>query len=454
MATDESEPEGAKTMVLQPVEGTDSSDVSEESTVLLDVEQLRKGRCGDVSGPVDESSSPPEVGGGVEVVGRGHLEQVADGRRGFLGEILELIPPDDEFEETTALVARRLEELTGCDHGVRWLGVDTASTAGGSPDFVDGVWTWGRMPPAHDRLVVGIQRRLADAWCRQLDGGQKPVGDDFEYGVVSFLIAEFCEAFCADLDWPTWVWGVNPIARGDLEQMLIARSPLVAELAFEVDVGSTRGVVQMLLPVAVVRALGEESKRHREIGDPQTARWGALRVVRPLVVGSVQLRHPEFQRLRRGDVVLLRRHGVHLEGVAETAVDHAARWLYGEGRQICGRLVEIAAGRWGFEVLRHGSNRRQTEENVSETTTDQSDHTEGDPLNPDVESATMNLEVRIGKVSMELAELAALRRGQILDCQRPVSGPVELVVDGARVGRGELVCVDGRLGVRVLSVVR
>ena len=71
-----------------------------------------------------------------------------------------------------------------------------------------------------------------------------------------------------------------------------------------------------------------------------------------------------------------------------------------------------------------------------------------------LEIAQMEVEVRLGTIEMELAELARLRPGQVLDCETPLGSSVELVVRGAPVGNGELVGVDGKLGVRILSMAR
>jgi len=46
------------------------------------------------------------------------------------------------------------------------------------------------------------------------------------------------------------------------------------------------------------------------------------------------------------------------------------------------------------------------------------------------------------------------RRGQVIELSRSPGEPVDLVVDGKRVGKGELVEIDGELGVRILSLVK
>lgn len=62
------------------------------------------------------------------------------------------------------------------------------------------------------------------------------------------------------------------------------------------------------------------------------------------------------------------------------------------------------------------------------------------------------LTVVVGEVELPAAAVLALAPGQTVALGRPVGGPVELRAGGRVVGRGELVVVDGDLGVRLLDV--
>lgn len=65
--------------------------------------------------------------------------------------------------------------------------------------------------------------------------------------------------------------------------------------------------------------------------------------------------------------------------------------------------------------------------------------------------AQVELEVRFARLQVKVEELARLTPGQILTLDIPLGEPVELVAGGAVLGQGELVNVDGHLGVRLLS---
>lgn len=58
----------------------------------------------------------------------------------------------------------------------------------------------------------------------------------------------------------------------------------------------------------------------------------------------------------------------------------------------------------------------------------------------------------LGERSVTLAQLQALQVGQVLDLERPLSAAVSLRVNGRLVGTGELVEIDGRLGVCVSAL--
>ncbi|MBL8149452.1 MAG: FliM/FliN family flagellar motor switch protein [Blastocatellia bacterium] len=71
-----------------------------------------------------------------------------------------------------------------------------------------------------------------------------------------------------------------------------------------------------------------------------------------------------------------------------------------------------------------------------------------------VQAVPVTLIVELGRRSMTIADITRLRIGQIVDLQRTPSEPVDLTIDGKVIGRGELVDIDGELGVRILRLFR
>ena len=80
------------------------------------------------------------------------------------------------------------------------------------------------------------------------------------------------------------------------------------------------------------------------------------------------------------------------------------------------------------------------------------------PLDDEVETAAyfsgspLQLAVELARVPVTADEVVALKVGQVIELQRSPGEPVELSVNGKVVARGELVEVEGQLGVRVLSL--
>lgn len=62
--------------------------------------------------------------------------------------------------------------------------------------------------------------------------------------------------------------------------------------------------------------------------------------------------------------------------------------------------------------------------------------------------------VEMGRVKVSAADIMGLRPGQVIELSRSPGDAVDLVVDGRRIGRGELVDIEGELGVRILDLAR
>ncbi len=74
---------------------------------------------------------------------------------------------------------------------------------------------------------------------------------------------------------------------------------------------------------------------------------------------------------------------------------------------------------------------------------------EGSELLADI---PLQLAVELARVPVTADEVVALKVGQVIELHRSPGEPVELSVNGKVVARGELVEVEGQLGVRVLSL--
>jgi type III secretion system YscQ/HrcQ family protein len=64
----------------------------------------------------------------------------------------------------------------------------------------------------------------------------------------------------------------------------------------------------------------------------------------------------------------------------------------------------------------------------------------------------LQIAVEIGRVPVTADEIVALKVGHVFDLNRVAGEPLDLSVNGRIVARGELVEIDGNLGVRILTL--
>ena len=60
----------------------------------------------------------------------------------------------------------------------------------------------------------------------------------------------------------------------------------------------------------------------------------------------------------------------------------------------------------------------------------------------------------MAKKNISMRELMQFHAGQVIDLNRPPSEQVDVVANGKLIARGELVEIDGKLGVRIVKLVR
>ncbi len=65
----------------------------------------------------------------------------------------------------------------------------------------------------------------------------------------------------------------------------------------------------------------------------------------------------------------------------------------------------------------------------------------------------VTLTVEIGRARLPIKDLLALNQGSIVSLDREVNEPLDLMVNGTLIARGEVVESDGRFGLRLLDVV-
>ncbi|HLH25556.1 MAG TPA: flagellar motor switch protein FliN [Chloroflexota bacterium] len=65
----------------------------------------------------------------------------------------------------------------------------------------------------------------------------------------------------------------------------------------------------------------------------------------------------------------------------------------------------------------------------------------------------LEVSVELGRTRMTIGELLALRPGSVIELDKLAGEPADILVNGTRIARGEVVVVDEKFGVRVLEIV-
>jgi flagellar motor switch protein FliN len=65
---------------------------------------------------------------------------------------------------------------------------------------------------------------------------------------------------------------------------------------------------------------------------------------------------------------------------------------------------------------------------------------------------TVTVAAELGRVSLPISEILKLGTGAVLELDRPVSEPVDLMVQGVRLARGEVVIIDDRFAIRIKEI--
>jgi len=64
----------------------------------------------------------------------------------------------------------------------------------------------------------------------------------------------------------------------------------------------------------------------------------------------------------------------------------------------------------------------------------------------------MTVSVELGRVTMPIGELLQLSEGSVIQLDRLVSQPVDIIAQGVRLARGEVVVVEERYAVRITDI--
>jgi len=80
----------------------------------------------------------------------------------------------------------------------------------------------------------------------------------------------------------------------------------------------------------------------------------------------------------------------------------------------------------------------------------------GDGAEPDIDvilDVPVTLSLEVGRAQMSVGELLRLSHGAVVELDRKAGEPLDVLVNGALVARGEIVVVNDKFGIRLTEVV-
>lgn len=334
------------------------------------------------------------------------------------------------------------------------------------------------------RAVLEVELALAHAAVDMLLGGAgEMVGlrplSEIEEGVMSFVVLEALKAMAPSLEQGLPRLRLEGVARGANEaaEILGEEGHFVA-LHFHAVLGSHTGMVRLVVPASVLEAAepakDSERRRTKRQADLQAnlARLSGVRAWLRAEIGYAEILRRDLSSLRVKDVVLLDALSARPDrGEGGTAklrvgmgrVGRMDAEVFLEDDVFKARITAFVLGDAAFQRApaesEEGEGGGEGEENEEYTNPENQmapesqgagvdENNEGGDLLGDV---PLQIAVELARVPVTAEDVVSLRAGQVIELHRSPGEPVELSVNGKVVARGELVEVEGQIGVRVLS---
>jgi type III secretion system YscQ/HrcQ family protein len=319
--------------------------------------------------------------------------------------------------------------------------------------------------PGEHKILVELDTGLAALAIDRLLGGsgdtsriQRPL-TEIEEGVLSFVILKVL-GFTHE-GWQTGKEMGLSLDRfaarvADVQQTIDSESGYYL-LGLSLSAGKRVGYVRILLPNSLItqrfaapqaqaRGTGRELEHMRAL----FSSLGEREVIGRVEAATLDLGPEDIEALETGDIVILENHQLSLtpEGVTGMAFVRLGR---GQNGGLRGQIVNDS------ERSRLAIAEIVVQEEPAETDMSTNEQPEGEDNLPETEGLLRDVPapvvVELGRIRMNTSQVIRLRQGQILRLPRGPNDPVDLVVNGKLFARGELIEVDGELGVRLLQVV-
>lgn len=278
--------------------------------------------------------------------------------------------------------------------------------------------------PAQQKLVLELAPDLALAWIDVLLGAElvPPTASgplsDVERGVVLYAATRLLDGLS---------WRAAAVVTSPLPVVAALRDEGSAVWSTQMRVGVTTGVARVWIPDRVPA----------ETTPPNLKR---LRLTVCADAGAAELGAEDLASLRPGDVVVL----------------DECWWRQNERIRV--RVLGASRTSWWLEEQFEGWFLHSIEagealpEHKGGVMSDEVGTDAGQEVVTQVGDAPIALSVEVARFTLAVEELAALRPGEVVTTSQRVGDRVSLRAGQQVVAEGELVDVDGEIGIRILSL--
>lgn len=305
---------------------------------------------------------------------------------------------------------------------------------------------------------------------------------DIEEGVMTYVIIETLKALSPTLDPSLPKLRIEGVVNGfDAIRGLIPEHEHLTVVQLKAVFGNQAGYVRLVIPEDVMSTANPPTdaavRRARRSADADVHR-SRLRNVKTLVraeIGRVEIGASDLAQLRERDVVLVDALSCRPDqgegGTAKLRVGlgrtgHLDAEVIVEGGRYVAKITGITMGAppppgepsiddgVPAEVEAAGSGDDDDESTTPGSIRGRDDVEDaqgagGADLMNDI---PLQIAVELGRVATTAEDVVGLKVGHVFDLNRVAGEPLDLSVNGKIVARGELVEIDGNLGVRILSL--
>ncbi len=343
--------------------------------------------------------------------------------------------------------------------------------------------------PQKTRGLLEVELKLAHQAIDLLLGGSgesaptRPL-TEIEEGVMTYVVIETLKAIAPTLDASLPKLRIEGLVRNAAEgAALIPEDESLAVVTFDATLGENQGLIRLFLPQTVLEKCNppdaspvRDAKVEADLA-ANAHRLSHVKVVLRAEIGKVEIQGADLQGLNEGDVVLVDA----LSCRPDKSEGGSARLRVGLARN--GSLLATVGLKNGRFMAKIGSadddpppqpgaeaaaeeakaelesQAQDGEETPDDGAQEESfDNDQGsDEMAENAGAGLVNdiplqMTVELGRVTMTGEELVGLSTGHVFDLNKLSGEPLDLSVNGKVIGRGEVVEVDGNLGIRIVEL--